>query len=120
MGELGLREQFKERALSGPKYEEVCVPEIGTVFVKKLTAGEKDAFEAASPSNKIERVPALIHGCYDERGARIFADGDKDFVAQLDAELTDPIVIAFMKLNRYTKEGAEDLAKNSNGQAVNS
>lgn len=117
---MDLREQFKARSQEGPKYEPVEVTGIGTVFVKRLKAGEKQRFESASDSNKIERIPAMLHGCFDERGSRIFEPEDTQIIEELDPSVVDPIMLVFMRLNGYTKESQDELAKNLNSQVVNS
>lgn len=120
MGELGLRDAFKAKSQEGPVYEPVSVAGIGIVQVKRLTAGEKDAFEAGVNGNAGNRAAVMLHGCFDDRGARIFDDDDRSMIEQLDPELIDPVVIVFLRLNRYTKAEQERIAKNLNGQVVNS
>jgi hypothetical protein len=116
--ERELREAFKQASVAKPVYEPVDVPGIGRVHVKRLTAGEKDAFEGVAQGNAGNRALALLHGSFDERGERIFEDDDKPMLDQLDPELTDPVVIAFLRLNRYTKAEQDRIAKNLTGQAV--
>ncbi len=115
-----LREQFKARAQEGPKYESIDVQGIGSIQVKKLNAGEKDAFEAQLAAKNGNRAAAVIHGCFDDRSARIFEDDDKMWIESLDPDVVDPIVQLFMKLNGYSSVEQERIAKNLNGQVVNS
>ena len=115
-----IREQFKARAQEGPKYESIDVEGIGAVQIKKLNAGEKDAFEAQLAAKNGNRAAAVIHGCFDERGARIFEEEDKLFIETLDPDIVDPIVQLFMRLNGYSSVEQERIAKNLNGQVVNS
>jgi len=102
-----------------PKYEEIEIEGLGKVFVKKLTAGEKDAYEASGGKTH-RRTQILVHFCFDERGARIFNDDDADELEQLDPALIDPVCALALSLNGYTKKEQDELLKNSNGQAANS
>lgn len=117
-GELG----FKERLLAlvkdwKPVYERVEVPDLGPVWLKKLTAGERDKFDPEYV-NGGTRVTVLVHCCFDDRGMRLFSEEDVPYLELLDPEVIDSIVMQALRLNNLTKEAQERLAKNSNGQAV--
>ncbi len=119
MGERDLRDTLLTRIReSKPQYEEHDIPGLGRIFVKRLNVGEKDSFEKSTPGTTIRRAATIIHCCFDERGARIFADSDIHDVEMLDEPWVDDICKAALKLNGYTKEEQEAIAKNSNGQAV--
>ena len=113
-----LRRKFRAASSAPPYYEPVEVDGIGTIYVKRLTAGEKDKVESSKDVGN--RSLALLHGCFDERGIKLFGDDDQLWLETLDASLIDPIVKVFMRINRYSKEDQEELLKNSNGQAVTS
>ncbi len=120
MDELNLRGAFLAKAVTAPYYEAVEVPEIGTVYVKRLTVGEKDAYEKACPGSTVSRAVTVVHGCFDDRGARIFREEDIPIVATMDDSYVYPIVMKFFAVNKVSKEDQDELLKNSNGQAVSS
>jgi hypothetical protein len=120
-----LRERFRERAIRAPKFEPVTLPEIGTVFVKQLTAGEKDAWECTwtktpSGENMVTRAGIVIHACCDEQGVRIFDDDDVGMINEMSPAFVDPILKAFSKINILDDEDRAAIAKNSNGQVAHS
>ncbi len=111
--------EFFAVASSKPRYQEVVVPGFGQVFVKKLNAGEKDAFERASRGSG-SRAKIVAHFSFDERGERLFSDDDILTLDQSDPDILDPIVEVALRFNGYTEEEQEKLRKNSNGQAATS
>jgi hypothetical protein len=114
-----LREKFRELARRVPVFERVVMPDIGEVFVKELTAGEKDAWEKALPDNKMARAETIVYGCFDEQGVRIFEDEDIEMVRLMSPTTLKPILEAFIRVNHLgTVDEAE--AKNLNGQAASS
>ena len=101
-----------------PKHENIEVPGLGMVKVKKLNAGEQDAFEVANSEAKAKdfRARMVAHTCINEQGARLFSDEDIPSLTLFDADVLDPIVEAALRINRFTKAEREALRKNSNGQ----
>lgn len=111
---------FAKRPSGFPKYEEVPVPELGgTVWVKKLNAGEQDALEKqhTATENADFRARVVAFCTIDRQGARLFADEDVAELSLFGAEVLDPIVKAAARLNRWSEMAQEAIAKNSNGQA---
>ncbi len=119
MDELNVK-AFLAKATERPKYLPLEVEGLGTVYIKRLTAGEKDNFEQATPGKATRRAITVAHCCFDDRGARIFSDADVPTLEIIDAAAIDPIVIEALRFNGYTKEEQDALLKNSNGQAVSS
>lgn len=107
-------------------YEDVPVPEWGgTVRIKRLSAAEKDSFEASltiiqQAGNKIVQRPNLINvraklaaACIvDDSGAKIFEDGDIVDLGRKSGAALDRIVEAAKRLNRMTNT---DLAAMTEG-----
>ena len=92
MDQLNLRDAFLKLATeTKPKYEPHEIEGIGTVYIKRLTAGEKDSFERAA-REYAGRAVTLAHCCFDEQGARVFRDADIDVLNQLDPSITDDVV----------------------------
>lgn len=119
--ERSLTEEILRRGREGkPYYEPVNVADLGTIYVKRLNVGEKDAYEKATPDNKISRAATLAHCCFDDRGARLFDDGHVHDLEQLDEPWVDEVVKTAVRLNGYSKEEQEAVLKNSNGRATNS
>jgi len=104
-----------------PKYEPFDIPELGQVFIKRLNTGERDRFERSTPGSTIRRATTLVHCCFDERGARVFDDGDAEMLEDLDQPWVDQLVKKALVFNGYTGDDATAaIRKNSNGQVVNS
>lgn len=106
------------------KVEEIKVPEWGgTVFVREITASERDAFEAGSLDKKGGARMANIRArlavltLSDSEGKRLFADADTHQLGELPASAMDRIFEASMRLNRLTKDDVDELEKNSEDQA---
>lgn len=106
-----------------PVTEQVTVPGLGTVLVKKMNAGEQDRFEVANAENKASdfRARLTVATTIDERGIHLFTEDDIPALSLCDVEVLDPIVERALKLNAsFSKEYREQLRKNSTGQAVTS
>ena len=120
MDELDLKDKFLAKAKDKPQYLEHDIEGIGRVYIKRLTAGEKDLYEKLTPGRTTSRAVTVAHCCFDERGARVFGDSDIPALELIDASIVDPIVMVALRFNGYTKAEQDELLKNSNGQAVNS
>lgn len=106
-------------ALAPPKYHAIAADHLGTIYIKKLNAGERDVFERQA-SKGGSRALTVAHCAFDDRGMRIFSDDDVSTLALIDADVLDPIVTTALRFNGYTDEEQEKLRKNSNGQAASS
>lgn len=111
---------FLAAVVRKPEYKPIELEGVGTVFIKRLTAGEKDAYERANVGNNVNRAVVLCHFLFDDRGERIFSDDDMLALSQSDPMTIDHIVVEALKFNSYTKEEQDQLLKNSNGQAATS
>lgn len=99
-----------------PEYEAVETP-IGMVHVKRLNAGERDTFDVLALDKTISKRAAIMaFGVYDDRGMRIFDKDDIPRLETLPVEVTDPIVMAFVRVNRLTEADRAAISKNLNGQ----
>ncbi len=95
--------------------EEVHVPEWGgSVFVRTLTAGERDRFEGWIAGDQFDRFRAKLAALAvcDEAGARVFTDGDVDALAAKSCKALHRVADAAYRLNRFTKEDLEAIAGN--------
>jgi len=106
------------------RVEEVKVPEWGgTVFVREITASERDAFEASSLDKKGGakmvniRARLAVLTLSDSEGKRLFGDADVAALGELPASAMDRIFEASMRVNRLTKSDVDELEKNSEDQA---
>lgn len=95
----------------------VPVPEWGgEVHVRVMTGAERDAFEIATvpPLGSLRNVRArLIVACAcDERGTRLFEDGDVEAVGALDARALDRVFRAARELNALGPDQVEAIKKN--------
>lgn len=108
---LGMSGQF-------PEYEEVVLPNFGTVRIKAMTVREKDVFDKNVREKKYGPRPGLIVACtIDERGIRVFEFEDIPKIDELPSYIVEPLVDAALRVNKYTDQEREELAKNSNGQS---
>ncbi len=117
------RESFlAAHVVAFPKHEDVEVPGLGTVKVKAMNAGERDAFESANSEAKAKdfRARVVAATCITEQGALMFGPEDIPRLTLFDPAMLDPIVRAAVRINRFTAEDQEDLKKNSNGQVLDS
>jgi len=99
---------------------EVKVPEWGgSVFVKTLTATERDRFESAiyhhKTKIKIANVRARLAALavIDEKGVRLFTPDDIVALGKKSATALDRVFQAACKLNKMTPDDVEELEKNS-------
>jgi len=96
--------------------KEVKVPEWGcTVYVKMMTAQERDRFEAAqmaSPMSDVRARVAVATIC-DEAGNLLFKDADIPALNGKSARALDRIFAASTKHNGITAADIEELKKNS-------
>ena len=108
------------------KYEDVEVPEWGgaMVRVRSLNASERDRFEASTVqrngkkvTTNLENIRArLVLLCLvDEKGERLFDEGDTYPLGGKSAAALDRIFTVAQRLNGLRDEDVDELAKNSNG-----
>ena len=97
----------------------VEVPEWdGVVFVRVLSGGERDGFEAMIRRSK-DGVPDDIRAKWaalvlcDADGKRLFTDKDVDKLRKKSASALDRILTAGQRLNGMTNEDIVELEKNS-------
>lgn len=99
--------------------ELIQVPEWGgSVYVRVLTGGERDNFEAQIRRSK-DGVPDDIRARWaaliisDQDGNRLFSDKQVEKLKQKSASALDRILSAGQRLNGMTNEDIEELEKNS-------
>lgn len=102
--------------------ERVEVPEWGgEIFVRALTAGERDAFEAeltARSGKQIEvnlrdvRAKLCSRAMCDEQGARLFEDHEISALARKSAAALTRVFEVAQRLSGLTGADVEALAKN--------
>lgn len=99
--------------------EPVEVPGMGTVYVAKFTAKDRDRFEEivtggvpgkVNLRNVRAQMACLL--CVNEDGTRMFSDGDADAVGELDTDAVQAIVDAGFRINGINQESLEDAVKN--------
>ena len=97
----------------------VEVPELGTVYVAKFTARDRDRFEEIITGGipgrvnlrnvRAQVVPLLV---VDENGKRLFEDSDSDAIGELDSDTIQAIVDAGFKINGINQDVVEEEVKN--------
>lgn len=106
------------------RLEMVEVPEwAGTVYIRTMTAAERDAFEqefvdlrqgktkAGTVANVRAKFAARI--LCDANGVRLFEDKDIAELGRKSAAALDRVFDAGMRLNGFSKQDVEELAGNS-------
>lgn len=94
---------------------EVHLPTLGgSVTVRQMTVGEKDAFEIANAADKGKYFrPRMAAACVvDADGAPLFRAADLPALAARPANELEPIIDAAVKLNRYSPEEVKALEGN--------
>ncbi len=117
----------KQQILSADdcKKERIDVPEWGgEVYIRVMTGAERDMFEAGlygsdnyNGSGKMNfknvRAKLATLTLCDESGNRLFTDADMVTLGTKSAAALDRVFSAAQKLNGFTDQDVEDLAKNS-------
>lgn len=110
------REQIKAKRGVRPRVA-VEVPELGTVYVAKFSAKDRDRFEQMVTGGKVggvnlenvrARFVAMV--CVSEDGTRMFEDGDAEWIGELDTDIVQAIVDAGFKLNGIGANAVEEAA----------
>jgi len=99
-----------------PEVREVKVPALGdSVFVKQMTAGERDRFEAehVRSGEKDFRARIAAATACDSGGVLIFGPADVAALTDLPAFVLDDVAKAAIDLNRISEADVDELAKNS-------
>lgn len=117
-------------AVADIKTEEVFVPEWnGSVYVKGLTARERDEYETAVVTTRGKdvqvnrrniRARLVVMTVVDAEGNRLFGDTDLKALGEKSAAAIDRLFGVAQKLSGLSPEDEEDLAKNSDGQSDDS
>ena len=99
--------------------ELVQVPEwTGDVYVRTLTGTERDAFEQSMVGKKSKmnldnvRARFAVLTICDDAGKRLFTDEDAKVLGDKSAAALDRVFAVAQRLNGFSSEDAEDLAKN--------
>lgn len=89
----------------------------GSVFVRVMTVGERDAYENDWVLNKNKgvenfRTKFLAKCLCDEKGQRLFSDAEIEALARKSAKVMARIWQRAMEHNALTEDDVEELAKN--------
>jgi hypothetical protein len=97
----------------------VEVDGLGTVYVAKFSAKDRDRFEEiitggipgkVNLKNVRAQVATLL--IVDEEGKRLFSDADADALGELDTDTIQAVVDAGFKINGIKNDELEDAVKN--------
>ena len=97
----------------------VAVPEWGgDLYIRVMTVGERDAYENEWQRKKdtgVEdfRTKFLVRCLVDEKGNRLFDNGDVQRLAEKSARVMNRVWLAAMEHNNLSDASIEELAKNS-------
>lgn len=112
------RKSLREQILAADDLprEAVEVPEWGlTVWVRTITASQRDAFEGALSKDQFADVRARLaaYALCDEDGSPLFTDADIKALGQKSAAALTRISEVAMRLNAVTTKDLDELEKNS-------
>jgi hypothetical protein len=96
--------------------EALPVPEWGgEVRIKTLSGTERDAFEDAYAENKMKafRCRFLVLTLSDDKGQRLFEDGDVAELGKKSSVVINRLFEAAWKHNAFTNEAVESLGEGS-------
>jgi len=96
--------------------EALPVPEWGgEVRIKTLSGTERDAFEDAYAENKMKafRCRFLVLTLSDDKGQRLFEDGDVAELGKKSSVVINRLFEAAWKHNAFTDEAVESLGEGS-------
>lgn len=97
----------------------ITVPEWGgDVYIRVMTVGERDAYENEWQRKKDTgvddfRTKFLVRCLVDEKGNRLFDNGDVQRLAEKSARVMNRVWLAAMEHNNLSDASIEELAKNS-------
>ena len=97
----------------------LAVPEWGgDVYIRVMTVGERDAYENEWQRKKETgvddfRTKFLVKCLVDEKGNRLFDNGDITRLSQKSARVMNRVWRAAMDHNSLSDQSIEELAKNS-------
>ena len=98
------------------RIEKVDLPlDGGHVFVRGLTAAERDGYEIASLEtghNSGSRVMMLIQTVCDESGELVFTSKDAEAIGNMDIRAVQPIYNKALEMAYFTEEDVKGLEKN--------
>src|SRR5688572_16771684 len=95
---------------------EIKIPEWGnkSVFIRTLSAGERDQFEASLTDRTTNIRARLAVMCLcDEDGSPLFTQDKVEALAKKSGKALDRVFDAAIHLNKISKEDVEELEKNS-------
>lgn len=110
------KDDLKTSTVYVPEWEE-------TLTIKSLTGTERDAFEASmvevnkngstkqNLKNVRARLVALTVIDPEDKGFRVFSDKDIEALGKKSAAALDRVFSAAQKLNGFTQEDVEEMAK---------
>lgn len=111
-------EQIRSTKSQFPKPQAVEVPEWGgTVYVKRLTASERDQFEQLVGENRDNKTfsargALLVYVLCDEAGKRLFDWGTEGLIGELDGVAVDRVFRVAARINGMAGDAVEQAEKN--------
>ncbi len=97
------------------KVEKMEIPELGEVFIKVMTAAEREGLERQMQKeveNNGIRATIFIYSVCDENGVLEFSDEDLEMVKAFPSSIVSKVYDFSSDLNALQPEAKEDAAKN--------
>lgn len=93
---------------------------VGRVYVRTLTAGEKDDFDAEVAKDGRIRSRLVMLTCCDEKGNLEFGENDLAAIDAMPLDVLEPIFDAALQINKLDENSRKDTRKKSRRRGVNS
>ena len=86
----------------------------GSVYLKEMSAGERDRLESehVASGSKNFRARVILATVCDPSGVKLFGKDDLSLVANMPASIIDPLVKEAVSLNKMSGDDIEDFRKN--------
>lgn len=102
-----IRQKFLATSIKPGTAEPIDVPQIGTVYIPRLSIRDAEAAaKAIKGAERFGNAAALIVAVVqDEAGERVFTDEDIEAVAALPADVGAAIIAKYEKMNGQGSQG---------------
>lgn len=97
------------------KVEKLDIPELGEVYIKVMTAAEREGLEKQMKEQLDKggvRASIFIYSVCDENGVLEFSDEDLEMVKNFPLSIVSKVFDFSNEINGITSEAQEEVAKN--------
>jgi hypothetical protein len=104
------REDFKNLSARPREYKSLEIPNLGTVQIRKMTAGEKATYELSLYNNEGKKTPKTLRAfrqlltiatVCNEEGQPIFTETDSELIGSLPFDTVEAIADKALEVNYH-------------------